>query len=83
MNVICPRCLADAAVTVDVDDGSTLRCPDCGEDYSVDDVAAIVESWGRLLPWLKAHPARVAAAAGPGTVTKDESGRLCVAGVPL
>lgn len=58
MPVTCPKCLSEAAVSLDLDDGDTLRCPECDETYSVAEVEAVVASWARLLPWLKAHPAR-------------------------
>lgn len=56
-SVVCPKCMAEASITLDVNDGDTLRCLDCEEEYSLSDVEAVVESWARLLPWLKAHPA--------------------------
>ena len=62
MNVICPRCLCSSAITLDVTDGDSLHCPECDEDYTLTDVVELVESWGKVLPWLMAHPARVEAA---------------------
>lgn len=59
MTLICPKCLTDACITLDLDDGDTLRCNDCEEEYTVEDVSALVESWSKLLPWIKQHPARV------------------------
>lgn len=58
MNLVCVKCFAEAAVSLDLDDGDTLRCPACDETYTVDEVQAVVECWAKLLPWLKAHPAR-------------------------
>jgi hypothetical protein len=59
MNAVCIRCgSADGGLTVDLDDGDTLRCLGCEAEYSVGDVVEVIESWGRLLPWLLAHPAR-------------------------
>ena len=60
MDAVCPKCLTTAAITVDVTDGDRLHCPECDEDYSLDDVIACIESWTDLLPWLKSHPARTA-----------------------
>lgn len=60
MQVICPRCMTEASVTLDLDDGDTLRCPECSEEYTVGDVADLVDCWAKLLPWLRAHPARTA-----------------------
>lgn len=59
MNVICPRCMKEETVTVDVADGDTLHCNGCDEEFTVADVRAVVEGWSKLLPWLEAHPARV------------------------
>lgn len=59
MNVMCPKCLSETCVKLDVTDGDTLSCPDCEEEYTVADVEALVESWGRLLPWIRSHPARL------------------------
>ena len=59
MNTMCPKCLCeDATVALDISDGDTLRCRDCDEEYTLGDIEALVASWGRLLPWLRAHPAR-------------------------
>lgn len=58
MDVTCPKCLCEAAVTLDVTDGDTLTCPDCSESYTVADIEALVEGWAKLLPWIKSHPAR-------------------------
>lgn len=58
MNVTCPKCLSEASVRLDVSDGDTLTCADCNEEYTVADVEAVIESWSRLLPWIKSHPAR-------------------------
>lgn len=62
--VVCPKCMAEASVKLDVNDGDTLSCPECEEEYSLSDVEAVVESWAALLPWLKAHPARQVVQAG-------------------
>ncbi|HYH64780.1 MAG TPA: hypothetical protein VD866_08820 [Urbifossiella sp.] len=58
MNVICPKCLKDETVTVDVNDGDTLHCNGCDEEFTVGDVRGLVDSWAKVLPWLEAHPAR-------------------------
>lgn len=58
MNVVCPKCLSESAVSVDVADGESLHCPECSEDYNLSEVIDVIESWSRVLPWLKSHPAR-------------------------
>jgi hypothetical protein len=70
MMVTCPKCLTEGAtVTLDLDDGDTLRCQECEESYSVADVEAVVACWSKLLPWLRAHPARVPEC-GPAAAAK-------------
>jgi len=60
METTCPRCLTQGAtVTLELADGDTLHCNDCDEEFTVGDVEALVESWGKLLPWLRQHPARL------------------------
>jgi hypothetical protein len=58
MNLICPKCLEEQPVRLDLADGDTLSCPGCDEEYSLDAVQAMVEGWAKLLPWLRLHPAR-------------------------
>lgn len=58
MKVICPKCLADEIVRLDVCDGDTLTCGGCDEEFSVADLRRLVDSWAKLLPWLESHPAR-------------------------
>ncbi len=58
MNLICPRCMSEAVVRLDLDDGDTLTCHECDESYTVAEVDALVAGWTRLLPWLLTHPAR-------------------------
>jgi len=59
----CLLCGAtDSTVTVDVADGDTLRCSGCKDEFTVADVEKAIEAWGRVLPWLRSHPARVPAA---------------------
>lgn len=58
MPVICPRCLNETSVTVDVNDGELLHCPGCDEGYTVTEVLDLIESWQALIPWLKSHPAK-------------------------
>lgn len=58
MKVICPKCLEEAAVSLDLTDGDTLACPECDETYSAATVRELVDGWAKLLPWIEAHPAR-------------------------
>ena len=45
---------------VDVADGDTCLCDSCGDEFTVADVRNLIASWGPLLAWLDAHPARKA-----------------------
>ena len=60
MKTICPQCMENAVITVDLDTGSDLLCTDCDAEYKLDDVRVMIASWGPLLVWLDAHPARTA-----------------------
>ena len=57
--VPCLRCGERGSVRVRVDDGDTITCSACDEEFTAADVRAVVDSWGPLLGWLDAHPARV------------------------
>lgn len=50
--------MTTADITVNVNDGEALHCPECDEYFSLTAVIACVESWSKILPWLKSHPAR-------------------------
>lgn len=56
MAVPCLKCGETGVVLVSVDDGS-LVCSQCDEEYTVQDVEQHLAQWGRVLPWLRAHPA--------------------------
>lgn len=58
MSPICPKCLVASAIKVNIEDGDTITCPECEEEFSLNDVIEMIESWKGLLPWLKSHPSR-------------------------
>ncbi len=58
MNLICPRCMSEETIRLDLTDGDTMTCGGCDEEFTVDAVADLVASWSRVLPWLRCHPAR-------------------------
>lgn len=62
MEVSCIKCGTTSSVVVDVEDGG-LSCSQCNESFTVEDVEAVLAGWTAVLPWVKAHPARLAAAA--------------------
>ena len=58
MNLTCPRCMCEACIKLDLADGETMSCPDCNEEITVSDIESLIEGWSKILPWLRAHPAR-------------------------
>lgn len=53
----CPRCgQAEASVTLYLADLDTLECGDCGEEFTLDEVRALVERWGRIIAWIDQAP---------------------------
>lgn len=58
MSPICPKCFEETSIKVNIEDGDTLECPNCEEEFSLSNVIDMIESWKGLLPWLKSHPAR-------------------------
>ena len=58
MKTICPKCLNDETIRVNLDDGETLTCTGCDEEFTADDLRELVASWLPLLAWLDSHPAR-------------------------
>jgi hypothetical protein len=56
--MICPRCMERTTCRVDVTDGNSITCDSCAEGFTAQDLAELVESWAKVLPWLAAHPAR-------------------------
>lgn len=54
----CPLCGADATVRLDLDDLATFNCCECSEDFTADDLRAIIAQWQRVLNWLDTAPVR-------------------------
>jgi hypothetical protein len=59
MTLICPKCLEEAVIRLDLADGDTLTRGACDEEYSADTVRQLVDGWAKLLPWIEQHPAQV------------------------
>ena len=55
---LCPRCMCEETIQLNLDDGDTMTCGGCSEEFTVDDLESLIESWAALLPWLRQHPAR-------------------------
>ena len=59
MNAVnCPKCGECGGVKVDVAGGDACECGECGAEFTVTEVRAVVASWGVLLAWLDSHPAK-------------------------
>lgn len=76
MKPICPKCLdPEAAVSVDLGDGESLCCAGCDQPYTVAEVREMIASWGPILVWLDAHPARVPAPTAKASTTCQGCGK--------
>ena len=56
MTLHCILCGAEAAIKLDLADGDTLSCPDCGEDFAVADVKDRINEWQTALNWIETMP---------------------------
>jgi hypothetical protein len=54
----CPKCGADATVSVYLDELAGFHCCDCDEDFERADVEAFIRQWQRVLSWLDSAPAQ-------------------------
>jgi hypothetical protein len=52
----CILCLAepgDFPMTLDLDDLETITCPECGETFTVEEIASLVGKWLPFLAWIE------------------------------
>ena len=52
----CLRCGEEVAITLDLDDCCTFRCPECNADFTVDEVQTTMNLWAEVLTWLDTAP---------------------------
>lgn len=52
----CPKCGAEATISVYLDELDTFHCCDCDEDFARDDVEAFIRQWQRVLAWIDTAP---------------------------
>jgi hypothetical protein len=53
----CPKCgEEDAAVSLHLDDGETLHCRDCDNEFTLDDIRNFITRWQAVLAWVDAMP---------------------------
>jgi hypothetical protein len=55
MTLHCILCGEEAALTLNLQDGETVSCPECGNDFTTADVWAI-EEWTQALAWIETMP---------------------------
>lgn len=56
---ICPRCMEDSRIQVQLHDpDEPMHCESCDEEFTMDAVKHLIETWGPLIAWLDSHPAR-------------------------
>lgn len=66
MNLYCPCCRIVAAIDLHLDDGDTMTCRECSEEFTTEDVRKLIDAadaWRAILAWVERCPAREPAAA--------------------
>ena len=51
-NLTCIKCGHDGSISLDMDDLKTLRCRECDDEFTTEDVAAIIGEWQKALEWI-------------------------------
>ena len=54
----CPHCGTADGITVYLDNLATFNCPQCGDDFTADDVRAFIARWQRVLDWIDQAPVK-------------------------
>ena len=57
-SLLCPRCLEQDTVRVDLDDLGRFTCTSCEEEFQADDVRAIIDAWTPALAFLASAPVK-------------------------
>ena len=58
----CPCCgEASATICLNLADGESLNCQDCGTDFTASDVRDFIAKWTRMLAWIETMPTAPAA----------------------
>jgi hypothetical protein len=52
----CPKCGEAGYVTVHLYDLQTFECQECGDEFTIEEIRGLVESWTRVLAWIDAVP---------------------------
>lgn len=51
----CPRC-GEESTYVHLDDVCSVRCGECNEEITLDELRRLVDSWSAVLAWLDTAP---------------------------
>ena len=55
----CPRCgELGASISINLHDPSTMTCLECEEDFTAEQLQALIVSWQPILAWLATLPAQ-------------------------
>ncbi len=54
--VRCPLCGQEGGVSLKLADLESCSCGECGEDFSLTDVRAMLAAWGEILAWVESAP---------------------------
>jgi hypothetical protein len=54
--ILCPCCLQENTVTLDLDSLDKVRCTSCDKEISISEIENLVGVWGRVLRWIKMAP---------------------------
>lgn len=57
-DIRCPKCGEADVVTVALFDLQTFSCSSCSEEFTADDVRAMIAGWERVLAWVALAPVR-------------------------
>ena len=56
MTLHCILCGEEASLTLNLQDGETVSCPECGNDFNTADVQERITEWTAALAWINNMP---------------------------
>jgi hypothetical protein len=57
-DLACIKCGEECCLSLDLNDLETVRCPECDNEYTLEEVRKVIGQWARLLAWVDLAPAR-------------------------
>ena len=48
----CIKCGHEDAISLDMDDLKTLRCRECDDEFTTEEVAEVIGEWQKALDWI-------------------------------